>query len=58
MDSSLPLIILWSAGVDLLFIVAPGICRVFVFGPCFEMQYLLSFSSFAIISLRRRDLHG
>ena len=27
-----------------------------VFSPCFVMQYLVSFSSFAIILMRKRDL--
>ena len=27
-----------------------------VFGPCFVMQYLVSFSSFAISLMRKRDL--
>ena len=32
------------------------VCGVFVFGPCFVMQYLSAISSFAIILLRRREL--
>ena len=32
-----------SVVVDSLFIVAPIFCEGFVFGPCFNMQYLVSF---------------
>ena len=28
----------------------------FVFGPCFAMQYLVYFSSFAFISLNKREM--
>ena len=31
-----------SVVVEALFIVAPIVCRCFVFGPCFVMQYLVS----------------
>ena len=32
-----------SVVVDSLFIVAPIVCVFFVFGPCFVVQYLVSF---------------
>ena len=38
--------------VDSLFIVAPIVRGGSVFGPCFVMQYLVSFSSFAIVSIQ------
>ena len=42
--------------VDSLFIVAPIVCGIFVFSPCFGNVVFSVLSSFAIISLRKREL--
>ena len=41
--------------VDSLIIVAPIVNGIFVFGPCFVMQFSVLYS-FAIISLGKREL--
>ena len=40
----------------LLFVVAPIVCVGLVLVPCFVLQYVVSISFFAIISLGRREL--
>ena len=44
-----------SVVVDSLFIVAPIVCEGILFGPCFVMQYLVSFLVLLIILLRRES---
>ena len=45
-----------SKAVVLSIIVAPIVLRFCSFGSCFVMQYLVSFSIFAIILVRMREL--
>ena len=42
--------------INSLFVVAPTVCGSFLLGPCFVIKYLVSISSFTIISLRKREL--